>query len=325
MFKIDKRVVIGLKVLLVGLMFLLIYRQIISRSNIHEIGQNFKSGLSSGNLVYLLVCFFLVPFNWLLESLKWKILVDKFQRIKLSEAFRAILAGLSVGIITPQRVGEYGGRVLFLNDGNRFKGILATFLCSLSQNVVNVVFGLIGVYYLNDRLQLVNQYWFISLVVAIVLLFVLLYLLYRNTRILKHLVNRFIKNERIKGWIYNLSYLKTTGFRIHVKVFTLAILRYIVYLSQYILALWFFGISVSLFDAFNGVSSIYLIQTGIPLPPLMDIAARAELAYLVWGIFSDNVLGILSATFLLWIFNLIIPSLFGLFYVLGLNLNDISD
>ena len=94
---------------------------------------------------------------------------------------------------------------------------------------------------------------------------------------------------------------------------------------QYIFILWFFGIDMSLFEGFSGVSSIYLIQSGIPLPPIVDVAARAELAYLIWGIYSENVLGILSATYGLWIINLILPSLLGLFYVIKMNLSTSSD
>jgi len=284
MLKINKKISLVLKIILVTLLMFLIYNQIIRKSDISQISKAFAKGLSEANAMYLLFCILLVPLNWFLEALKWKTLVVQFQPLSSKESMKAILSGLTIGIVTPQRIGEYGGRILSLKTENRIKGVLATFIGSLAQNIVNVCFGLIGVYYLNQHLHVVDQYWLILLVSSVVLVMTVLYLLYRNTSLVKSLVERFVRNDKWKKNIYNLKYVKSISISTHIRVFILAIFRYGVYVLQYVLILWFFGIEVSWSQGFTGVSSIYLIQTGIPLPPLLDIAARAELAYLV-GLF----------------------------------------
>ena len=325
MLKIRKRTAVLLKITLAILVFYLIYKQVISRSNIEEIQSEFSDNLKRDNLHYLILCLLLMPLNWFLESIKWRSLVMEFQELSFIESFKAIMAGLSVGVITPQRIGEYGGRVLVLDSQNRVKGILATFLCSLAQNGVNVVFGIIGIFFLNKRLDLVSEYWIIFLVISVLAVTSLLYVMYRNTSIVKRVVQKYIKVKWLRDGIYKLVYLKEISVSLHFKVLLYSILRFAVYLMQYIFILWFFGIDMSLFEGFTGVSSIYLIQSGIPLPPIVDVAARAELAYLIWGMYSENVLGILSATYGLWIINLILPSLLGLFYVIKMNLSNSSD
>lgn len=325
MLKIRKSTAVVLKLILAILLFYLIYCQVFSRSNINEIYAEFINNLSKDRLYYLVICILLMPLNWLLESLKWRSLVKEFQVLSLGKSYRAILAGLSVGIITPQRVGEYGGRVLLLDEENRVKGILATFICSLAQNGVNVIFGIIGVFFLNKELDLVSEYWIILLVIGVLLTICLFYILYRNTKSLKSLVRKHVKIKWLREGIFKLAYLKEINLTLHLEVLMYATMRFGVYLLQYILILWFFGIDMSLFQGFSGVSSIYLIQSGIPLPPIVDVAARAELAYLIWGVYSENVLGILSATYGLWIINLILPSLLGLFYLIKMNLSNTGD
>jgi hypothetical protein len=62
-----------------------------------------------------------------------------------------------------------------------------------------------------------------------------------------------------------------------------------------------------------------LLQTAIPLPPIVGLLARGEVALKIWGISSQNDLSILAATFTLWVINLIIPALIGLVFILRLN------
>ncbi len=298
--------------LLFGYLF---YKQVLHANELEEMKAMFNDKISKGNLLFLVTCILLMPLNWLLESLKWKRLVDQFEHISMYQSFKAIITGISVGIVTPQRIGEYGGRVLSLNPQNRLKGVMATFVCSLFQNLVNVLIGLMGFYILNEQIALIEKRWMVMMVATVVFGLLILYFLYRNTKFVKQLLENSPLPEKIKSAVYKLSYFKKLSTGMHLQVLGLSMLRYVVYLFQYILILWFFGIEIYLSQGFAGVSSIYLIQSGIPLPPILDIAARAEIAFLIWGNFSENILGILSATFGLWIINLIIPSLFGLFYV----------
>jgi hypothetical protein len=65
----------------------------------------------------------------------------------------------------------------------------------------------------------------------------------------------------------------------------------------------------------SGIFLVFLIQSGIPLPPFLSMLARVEIAVIIWSVFERDVMIILSATFSLWIINLLIPSLIGAIFL----------
>ena len=104
-----------------------------------------------------------------------------------------------------------------------------------------------------------------------------------------------------------------------------AFIRYIIYTAQYVLILRFFGINVEILRGVSSIATIYLLQTAIPLPPVVGLLARGEVALKIWGNTGDNDLSILAATFSLWVINLIIPALIGLVFILQLNFSKSFD
>ena len=94
-----------------------------------------------------------------------------------------------------------------------------------------------------------------------------------------------------------------------------AALRYVLYSIQYYTMLRFYGIQLPLDAALAGVGTIYLLQTAIPLPPVLGLLARGEIALLVWGIWGGNSLSILAASYTLFVLNLVFPALLGLIFI----------
>jgi hypothetical protein len=93
-----------------------------------------------------------------------------------------------------------------------------------------------------------------------------------------------------------------------------------VYSTQYFLLLRFFGIDIGLIPAYFSIAAIFLIQTSIPLPPVMGLLARGNVAVQIWSFFGANQVSILATTFGLWIINLILPALFGTFFIFNVNI-----
>src|SRR6202000_1534574 len=80
--------------------------------------------------------------NWLLESFKWRYLTRKLEDISAWPAIEAVFCGLTWAIFTPNRLGEYAGRVLFLPSRKRVYGVFAMAVGSFGQNVITNVVGL---------------------------------------------------------------------------------------------------------------------------------------------------------------------------------------
>jgi len=79
------------------------------------------------------------------------------------------------------------------------------------------------------------------------------------------------------------------------------------------------GVDVPFGAAFAGIATIFLVQTGIPLPLAGSLLARAEIALFMWGTFDANELSILAATFGLFIINLALPALLGAVFIVKIN------
>ena len=54
-------------------------------------------------------------------------------------ARKAVFSGITVSTFTPNRIGEYGGRVFCLEKGDRIKAVFITILCSMSQLLTTVI------------------------------------------------------------------------------------------------------------------------------------------------------------------------------------------
>ena len=65
---------------------------------------------------YLIIALILVPVNWGIETFKWKYLIKKIEYISFSKAFKSILSGVTIGIFTPNRMGEFAGRIFYLES-----------------------------------------------------------------------------------------------------------------------------------------------------------------------------------------------------------------
>ena len=300
--------------LCVGIIALLYY-QIFRRENINDLLNEFFSALNWTNAWFLALTILLFPINWMLESLKWKVIVSTFSQISLFQSMKVILGGLSFGILTPSRIGEYGGRFYMVDDEDRWKTISATFVGSLSQNIVTALMGMVGASYLLYYSNVMNtiiatSIWYVaSIAIVIGLVF------YYNIGLVQ-LVVRFLPGKWATLFDTHSNFLTLLDSSILNKVFILSMVRYSIYAIQYILILTFFGISVEFYEAFATVSLIFLIQSGLPFPPVLDILARGEIAITIWTLYSENTLGILASTFSIWIINLIIPALIGLVYVI---------
>lgn len=305
-----------IKVVLFFLLLYIIYRQVSTD------GQGFQHGvdilffkiknLKSG---YLILVVLLMPMNWLLESKRFQWLMSKFVSLTYIQSVEAILCGLSVASITPNRIGEYGGRIIALAPENNKYGLLATFAGSIAQNLTNLVFGMLGATYFLAHYFQFNNAQLISTCIVVLIFTLILCILYYRLDLLARVVGKisFIPYSRK---IYRaLEETQKLGGLLLSKVIFLSSLRYLVYLSQYVLMLYAFNIDIPLIAAISGVALIYLIQSGLPIPPLFGIVARGEIALLIWGVFVQDDMVILSVTLLLWIINLIVPSFIGLIIV----------
>ncbi len=306
-----------LKLLLAAAVLWAVWVQAFKGKDLDRLWAVFVAHLSWQQLPCLLGCILLMPVNWLLEAAKWHQLVRPFMPIRRLQALKAVLAGVSVSIFTPNRVGEYAGRILMVAPEYNLRAVIATLVGSFAQNVVLLTAGLGGglwfaLYFLDTPRYLAEA------IATLGLLFLaLLLLVYFHIDLARPLARRLPWPERLRGWLRQLNVLERYDTATLARALGIATVRYVVFSTQYVLMVWFYGIEVGYLAALASVATVFLLQMGVPLPPLV---ARGSIALFVWGYHTDNHLGILAASYSVFVLNLALPALAGLAIILSANI-----
>src|SRR4051812_35975755 len=77
---------------------------------------NFSGLVSKTNSPYFLAAILFVFLNWGIEAVKWRYMIRKMEDISYGMAIKSILSGVTISIFTPNRVGEFAGRVFYLQN-----------------------------------------------------------------------------------------------------------------------------------------------------------------------------------------------------------------
>ena len=81
--------------------------------------------------------------NWSIDAIKWQFLVSKLEKVTFWLALKAVFLGITVSIFTPNRVGEFGGRVFCLQHADRIKAVLVTIFGNITQLVSTSQFSVL--------------------------------------------------------------------------------------------------------------------------------------------------------------------------------------
>ena len=137
----KKLLSICIKITILGLASWYIYSRLSNNTSI----SNFRiliNKLDPESVWIVMSSIFLLMFlNWYVEALKWKYLVQKIEIISTWKAVESVFCGLTWAVFTPNRIGEYGGRVFFLSRNKRIKGAIAMTVGAFGQLVLINVLG----------------------------------------------------------------------------------------------------------------------------------------------------------------------------------------
>ncbi len=282
------------------------------------------------SLLFVFILLLLMLLNWSIEAYKWRYLIRKVEDISFLKAYKAILAGLSVSTLTPNRAGEFLGRVFILRKTNPWKAIFISILCNMSQLMITIILGSISlsIYILRFIIDQHIFYAAFLYIIIIVLLLINLMLLavFFNVSFISRWLNRFVKPRwrRIKGYLKVFSYFRFYELR---NVLLLSLSRYFVFSLQFYMLMRFFGIPLHFIEALFLITIIYYIITAIPSIALAEIGIRGSVAVGVIDYYMNTSMNmnvnfnfeIIASTSVLWIINIALPAFIGNFFVLDLK------
>ena len=267
--------------------------------------------------------------NWGIESLKWKLLIKQAEVVSFLTSYEAVLGGLAVSVFTPNRVGEFIGRVFILKKTDPLKAILLTIVGSFSQLLVTVVLGTVAYLYFAPRYLtslMFDSTWLVSgFSLTLVLLSLISVFTFFNISVL-HRISILIPEKyssRIKGSIDAMADCPTP---LLVKTVLLSTLRYLVFSTQFYLAIRLIGMDFTMLQCMMVVPVIFLVLAAIPTMALTELGVRGSVSVFLFGLLTvpgvldaEASLAVVSASTLIWVLNIAFPSLAGVLVIFRLK------
>ena len=274
---------------------------------------------ASKNIGYFILLLIMMLANWMLESYKWRLLMAAIEDIGFFKSMKAIFSGVTIALFTPNRVGEYGGRVFHLMKADRIEAVLLTVVGSYAQLLVTIMAGLLSaIWFIPYKIGLgpFNEIGALALGILTIATCVFLIIMYLNTAVLSSVLNRLPIPEKYRH--YTAVFTKHQPSTL-LLVLLLSASRYVIFTAQFILLLHIFNVEVNYFEGLMLISLTYLTMTVVPTIAITELGVRGSLAMYFLGTVSANSVGIFTASSILWVINLVIPALFGVIFIFDLT------
>lgn len=297
--KAKQFLLVLVKLLIVGFAFYFLYAELSKR--------NFTDWQLVSNkftLISLLGIVFLSVLNWFFEILKWQNLVNTYYEISLKEAAVQSLGSLTASIFTPNRVGEYGAKILYFPKSETKKIILLNFIGNVSQMATTTFFGVFGLIIT----KLFDDFFSFNVVIVLIVgfsIFLVAFIFRKKINIYGFSAEKLV--EKIKQFPRNS--LKTTQ--------QLSVIRFLIFSHQFYFLLVIFGIEINYSLALATIFSMYFLASIVPSIHLMDVAIKGSVAVILFGKLGVNQWTIVAITSFMWLLNLVIPALIGSVFVLN--------
>ncbi len=300
-----------------------IYRQVQKQQDWHQSWSVIRTSFTNLKVWKLYVVLFLMLVNWGIEAKKWQVLLKHVITMPFLTAFKSVLSGVAFTMITPNRMGEFIGRVFYVDEGERLRAATLTIVGSISQMMVTLAAGSVGLMVLRKNLIAAQDIasmsflWVNGLLIGSILVLVLTTLFYFK---ISWLVRVAEKVKALNKVIYIISLLKEVHGTELIRILVLSIIRFAVFTSQYLLLFNLFGVNIPWWQGCCAVSVLFLILAAIPLPGIAELGVRAKSSVSLFGLFSTNLFGIAACTGAIWLINIILPAVLGSLLILNVKL-----
>jgi uncharacterized membrane protein YbhN (UPF0104 family) len=307
------RITIAIIISLVSIVFIFYRFSLIPGEKVEDIVSAFST---PSHIILLILVFVLMLANWTVEVLKWQLLLKPRVKISFKRASASVVSGVSLGAITPSRIGEFAGRIFYLKDQDKIFGTVASFTGGFAQNLVTIFSGLICMLFyimIFDHKMVVDEPLFFYLVFILsIVVIILLMLVYLNLSYFIDKISHWRIIRRLEDYLPHTADWNSKDLGI---VFLYSFLRYSIFSSQYLLLLYIFGIDIPFQEQMIKIGLIFMLTSFIPSYSISDIANRGSVSMAIFNNPSMD-LAVAAASITLWVINLAFPGLVGNFLLI---------
>ena len=252
----------------------------------------------------------LASLNWGLEMYKWNMLIKPQLGTHWRTSVKGVLTGTTFGIVSPNRIGEFVGRILALGPSQRISGALLSFVNSCAQSMATLTFGIVGFMFLIEEFGLDAMGTLASRMIQVLLIMLWassLFIYFKLPALSKMKSNRK-SFDRIQKY---LSVFNSLDFTMLNRLYILSMVRFVSFLGQYFLVFGFI-IDDPNWVAIGGLAAVTLFtSTILSFVPIPDIMLRETLALSYFGLFGFNLVEVSIGVFLVWFINVAMPAIVG--------------
>jgi hypothetical protein len=301
--KSKQFLVLLIKVLIVGSAFYFIYNQLANNTKIdwQKFLVLFPTNQSVVGVAFILL---LSIFNRFLEILKWQSLVAFIHKIDLGESSKQVLGAMTVGLFTPNGVGEYAGKALFFEKKDSKNILFLNLISNVIQMILTVIFGVFGLLHFNSQYNVITAKTAALFFGILLLVFIILFSVKKIT----------IKEYSIKKLIRKINEIPKL---IYQKSIFLSICRYLVFSHQYYFLFLTFDVDLPYLILIATITSVYFIASSLPTFQFLDFAIKGSVAVYFFGILGVNEWIVIFISTLMWFLNVVLPAVIGSYYVLS--------
>ena len=273
----KKTIGLLLKIAIAIFAFFFLYQQFTSKRSIEEFDIDNILLQLQHNYLLIGIVILMMFLNWFLESLKWRFLISKIEKISILRSVTAVFSGITVSTFTPNRVGEYAGRVFCLEKADRIQGVLITVIGSMSQLLTTIVFGLIGILLLPNLMPgfeaLLTEFVFAYpiMLFVIILLSVLLVILFLNASLFSVLLSKVKIFSKFNDYNIVFTFYESSEL---LEALLYSVARYVVFTTQFYILLHNFGVDISYIDSIILTTVMLFVISVIPTIAITEIGVR---------------------------------------------------
>ena len=313
----KKTLSIILKVTLLVLAFTFIYHKYLEKGeNIKQFKQLIAKLDHTHVTVIMSLVFILMFVNWLLESLKWKFLTRNLTPITLWQSIEGVFCGLTWAIFTPNRIGDFGGRVMFLPPRWRIHGVFAMGVGSFGQNVITNVLGATAIMWFVIVFKQPNIWILVGGIILTIAFISVFIIVYFNLNWIVKLFDRISFLKKYHRFFEIMGRYKLSEL---LKIMGFCLARFATFSFQYYLLIHMLVPAIPAFDMMMMVFIVFIIQSALPSLDLIDVAVRSTAAATFFAYITNQEIAIITAFAAIWLINLIIPAILGSVFIFKLN------
>ena len=272
--------------------------------------ENLLAALSQSQRIFILLALLILPINLLLQFLKWRLVVRREKtNVPAATLWSSMFVGLSLGLVTPGRVGDFA-RTAFVKNVNK-SGVLGLLL--VDKTITLFVIYVLGLTSLTRFVNILTQQAILSLVIGLGIIFLGLLIVLQRRGFDFHTWKRGI----IKKWSFLervVSGIEKASLDFMAQLLVITVVHVFIYCFQLFLLTRAFQ-PITLIDALSASFAIMFTKSLLPVS-FGDLGVREGAAVYFFGRFDISAPAAFNAALLLFLINVLIPGIIGLIILL---------